>query len=374
MKGKDKGELRTGYTTGTCAAAAAKGAALALFTKQYPLSVTVDLPVGATAELPLFSVSAQKGVAQASVIKNAGDDPDVTHGLEICAEVMLAHQGIEIIGGTGVGVVTKPGLPIEVGKHAINPVPREMITKELHKVLPANTGVKVIISVPQGEQVAKRTMNGRLGIVGGISILGTGGIVRPMSEEAYRRSLVPQIDVALAQGFKHLVLTPGRMGAKRAIAMGVPEDCIVETSNFIGTLLEESVKRGVQGVIILGHLGKMVKLAGGIFHTHSRMADARKEIITAHAALQGAPPDLIKQLMTLNTAEQSVELLADNNLMMVFNSLAEAAEKHCRWYCYDQMEIGVLLYSANGMVVGTSKTALQMGEEMGWRIPYRCWE
>jgi cobalt-precorrin-5B (C1)-methyltransferase len=371
---KKKNTLRSGYTTGTCAAAAAKGAALALFTGQYPCSVTVDLPVGGVAEIPLFTIMTNKGAAQASVIKDAGDDPDVTHGIEVCAEVVTASEGIEIIGGTGVGVVTKPGLPIAVGKHAINPVPLGMITKELLKVLPANVGVKVIISVPQGEKVAKRTMNERLGIVGGISILGTGGIVRPMSEDAYRRSLVPQIDMALAQGFSNLILTPGRMGAKRALAMGVPDDCIVETSNFIGTLLEESVKRGVKGVIILGHLGKMVKLAGGIFHTHSRMADARKEIITAHAALYDAPPGLIKQLMTLNTAEQAVELLAAEDLMVVFNSLAEAAEQRCRWYCYGEMEIGTLLYSATGIVVGTSKTALKMGEEMGWHIPYQCWE
>lgn len=367
-----KEKLRSGYTTGTCAAAAAKGAALALFTGQWPHSVQVDLPVGEVAELPIFCLTKKQGTVMASVIKDAGDDPDVTHGLEICAEVIPTDQGIEITGGPGVGVVTKPGLPVPVGNHAINPVPYKMIAEELKKIVPSHSGVKVIISVPEGEKVAKRTMNERLGIVGGISILGTGGIVRPMSEEAYRRSLVPQIDVALAQGFNYLVLTPGRMGLKRALAMGVPEDCIVETSNFIGTLLEECVQRGVKGVVILGHVGKMVKLAGGIFHTHSRMADARKEIITAHAALLGAPLDLVKQLMALNTMEQAVDLLTANGLGSVFNSVAEEAEKRCRWYCYNELEIGTVLYSASGKVVGISKTALQMGEKMGWHIPYQC--
>ncbi|MBM7854345.1 cobalt-precorrin-5B (C1)-methyltransferase [Desulfohalotomaculum tongense] len=362
-------KLRTGYTTGTCAAAAAKAAALALFRGEKPPAVSVDLPGGGSARLPVRSLILNDGFARAAVIKDGGDDPDVTHGLEIWAAVYPASRGITVTGGTGVGRVTKPGLQVPVGEYAINPAPRRMITAEVQKVLPAGKGAKVVISVPGGAEVAKRTMNQRLGIVGGISILGTGGIVRPMSEDAYRRSLVPQIDVALAQGYRHLVLTPGRMGVKRAGEMGIPAECVVETSNFIGTMLEECAKRKVPGVIILGHLGKLVKLAGGIFHTHSKMADARREILAAHAALHGADYKLVRQIMELNTVDQSVELLRKNGLMKVFSSIAGAAEERCTLFCYHSMEVGTVIYSMAGEVVGCSRTARKIGGVMGWQIP-----
>ncbi|MBO8138056.1 MAG: cobalt-precorrin-5B (C(1))-methyltransferase [Desulfotomaculum sp.] len=362
-------KLRSGYTTGTCAAAAAKAAAAALFQKHKLTSVEVDLPEGSTVQLTVHSLTLKDSSARASIIKDAGDDPDVTNGLEICAEVFTAEQGIIICGGEGVGIVTKPGLPVAVGLPAINPVPRKMITREVKKVLPAGCGAKVVISVPGGKEAAKRTMNPRLGIIGGISILGTTGIVRPMSEDAYRRSLVSQIDVAAAQGYSRLVLTPGRMGFNRAREMKIPADCIVETSNFIGAMLEECIKRDVDGVVIIGHLGKLVKLAGGIFHTHSRMADARREIIAAHAALCGAGKKLVHQIMNLNTAEQSVQLLREHNLMDVFQSIAEAAEEKCRMYCGGRLEVGAVIYSMSGEIVGTSRTARRIGGAAGWQIP-----
>ncbi|MTI82048.1 MAG: cobalamin biosynthesis protein CbiD [Firmicutes bacterium] len=367
---REKTKLKFGYTTGTCAAAAAKAAALLIFKEERPTVVTIDLPGGDTAKLPIHSLKKEGNTARASVIKNAGDDPDVTHGLEIWAEVSTAEYGIKITGGKGVGLVTKPGLSVPVGEHAINPVPRQMITSEVEKILDYSQGAQVVISVPKGEETAPKTMNNRLGIVGGISILGTSGIVRPMSETALRQSLIPQLDVALAQGYDYLVLTPGRMGVKRALAMNIHNDSIVETSNFIGAMLEESVNRQVKGAIILGHLGKLVKLAGGIFHTYSKLADARREIITAHAALNGADKNMVQQLMQLNTAEQSVELLNKNNMKeIVFNSIATAAEERCRSYCSSKIKIGVVIYSMTGEVLASTETAKKIGGKQGWQIP-----
>ena len=363
-------KLRNGYTTGTCAAAAAKAAVLALYSGFDHHEISVELPNGDRATLPLSRLNINNNFAEASVIKDAGDDPDVTHGLEIIARVspLAQGQGVIISGGEGVGMVTKPGLQVPVGYHAINPVPYKMIREEVWRVLPADKGAEVVISVPGGKGVASRTMNPRLGIIGGISILGTSGIVRPMSEDAYRCSLIPQIDVALALGYKCLVLTPGRLGVNKARDLGINQDCIVETSNFIGVMLEECVKRGVKSVVLLGHMGKMVKLAGGIFQTHSRLADGRREILAAHAGMLGAGQELIKKLMESNNTEHAMEILAENNLMNVCHSITVGVEKRCYEFCNKSLEVGAAIYSLKGGLVGCGPTAIKIGGKMGWQI------
>lgn len=367
MKDSSTKELRSGYTTGSCAAAAAKAATLALVKGLVVEQVSINLPGGGQCTLGVSRISRQgENCFRAEVIKDAGDDPDVTHGLTIVAEVSLqAARGIQITGGQGVGTVTKPGLAVPVGQAAINPVPRQMIEQEVQAVL-GYKGARVVISVPGGEAVAKRTMNPRLGILGGISILGTGGIVRPMSEEAYRRSLVPQIDQALALGYNQLVLTPGRMGVKKALELGLPADAIIETSNFIGTMLEECAQRPVQSVLLLGHLGKLVKVAAGIFHTLGKLADARRETITAYAALQGAKRQVLEQLMQMNTAEEAVEILRGQGLSEVFNQLALAASGRAAQYAQESFKVGTLMYSLSGEVVGYDAGAQEIGEALGW--------
>ena len=368
---KDNGAWRTGYTTGSCAAAAAKAAALALITGEVVQEITIALPAGGQLNLDIAWVQRAEGCCRAAVVKDAGDDPDVTHGLTIVAEVSLQGSSLVITGGQGVGTVTKPGLAVPVGESAINPVPRQMIEREVREILGQQRGARVVISAPGGEALAERTMNPRLGIMGGISILGTGGIVRPMSEEAYRRSLVPQIDQALALGYHFLVLTPGRLGVNKARALGVPQGAIIETSNFIGSLLEECAQRPVAGVLLLGHLGKLVKVAAGIFHTLGKLADGRRETIAAHAALQGAPRQVIEQLMEMNTAEEAVEILGRAGFNQVFHHLAAAASRRAAVYSGEKFMVGTLMYALNGDVVGYDQGACQIGRKLGWQLPLK---
>lgn len=368
MKDRECKELRCGYTTGSCAAGAAKAAAMALVQGLFVQEVNISLPDGGPLTLPVAQVELAEGVARATVIKDAGDDPDVTHGLAIVAEVSLQGQNISITGGQGVGRVTKPGLAVPVGQAAINPVPLQMITREVREVVGTQGGALVVIHVPQGKSVAQRTMNPRLGILGGISILGTTGIVRPMSEEAYRRSLVPQLDQALALGYHRLVLTPGNLGVRKAKELGLPADAIVETSNFIGTMLEECAQRPVQSVLLFGHLGKLVKVAAGIFHTLGKLADGRRETIAAHAALLGAERAVIAQLMQMNTAEEAVGILQAQGLGQVFDQLAAAASLRAGQYVGEAFQIGTLMYSLSGEVVGMDANAREIGEALGWQM------
>lgn len=360
--------LRTGFTTGSCAAAAAKAAARALVCGLELTEVTVNLPRGGKATLKVARIEKENDFCRAYVTKDAGDDPDVTHGLTIVAEVSLAKGDISVVGGTGIGIVTKPGLAVPVGESAINPVPRQMIIDEVKKELSLGLGAKVTISAPGGEAIAAKTMNPRLGILGGISILGTGGIVRPMSEEDYRHSLVPQIQQALALGYHSLVLTPGLLGVKKALELGIPQEAVIETSNFIGFMLEECAKRPVKGIILFGHLGKMVKVAAGIFHTLGKLADARRETITAYAALAGASQEVVFELMNMNTAEESVEILERYNLTEVFNRIAAAASLRASQYTGEGLKIGTAMYSLSGKIVGMDAGAREVGGELGWKM------
>lgn len=379
-----KPKLRSGFTTGTCAAAAAKAALQVLLAKGRrsagepvppPITtVTVDLPQGGIANIPIKGISLDGGAATAEVIKDAGDDPDVTHGTSILARVELTPveltpvEEIMILGGPGVGTVTKPGLAVAVGKPAINPVPAQMIKHEIKSLLPPGQGARVTVSAPAGEKLASRTLNPRLGIVGGISILGTTGIVRPMSEEAYVDSLVPQINQAVALNHRAVVLTPGGMGAKRAAAMGIPGDAIVQTSNFIGIMLRECAQRDIQGVLLFGHIGKLAKIAAGIFHTHSKIADARRETLAAHAAMLGAPKDVIKEIMELNTIDASVELIRKNKLGEAYHSIAAWASRRSQEMLGTGIKIGTMMYSLAGEILGYDQNAVDLGREYGWQI------
>ena len=269
--------LRTGWTTGTCASAAAKAAATLLVTGEAPSVVEVGLPAGRRVEfIPERCEFVADGTAEAVVIKDAGDDPDVTHGAHITATVSWHSQTeetIEILGGSGVGVVTKLGLGLEVGGPAINPTPRRMITAAVREVLPESQiarGVKVIISVPDGERMARKTTNARLGILGGISILGTTGIVRPFSTESWRASVVQAVAVMAAQGESSIVLCTG--GRTEAGAMSIlpelPEVCFVEVGDFTGAALRRAVELGLRRVVFVGMAGKLTKLASGVMMTH----------------------------------------------------------------------------------------------------------
>ena len=361
--------LRRGYSTGTCAAAAAKAAALALL-GQAPPEVIVRLPGGGDAEavLPVAGVELEGDRARAWVIKDAGDDPDVTDGARIEATVRLQPGEIVIRGGRGVGVVTKPGLAVPPGQPDINPGPLQMIRDNLSVVLSSGTGAEVVISVPEGEQLARRTMNPRLGITGGISILGTTGIVEPMSEEAFKQALVPQLEIARAAGQRTLLLTPGRRGVSLAAGFGVPQEAVILISNFVGFMLDECVRCGFRQVVLWGHVGKLAKVAAGSFQTYNRIADGRAEAAAALAAVRGAGADLVRAILDAPTAEAMVGLLQEAGLDVVWRDLALRASSRAEAYSRDELQVGTVLFSYSGEAVGWDEQAASLMREAGWTL------
>ena len=367
--------LRCGYTTGTCAALAAAGAVRLLLTGEAPERVRITTPKGWTVELSLEDAVLDGGEARCAVRKDAGDDPDVTDGCLVCAAVSRSEPGgIRIDGGAGVGRVTKPGLDQPMGAAAINSVPRRMIAdavKEVCDELGYDGGLSVVISVPGGEEIARRTFNPMLGIEGGISILGTSGIVEPMSEQA----LIDTIELNLRQaaalesgsdGAKRLILTPGSYGEKylHAVgldALGVP---VVKCSNFIGEALDAAAVQGFSEVLLVGHVGKLVKLAGGVMNTHSAQADCRAELFTAHAALCGADGTLCRALMEAVTADACLKLLADAGLReAVLESLLTAIQTHLDRRAAGRMKVGAAIFSNEYGGLGETDEARRMRKE-----------
>lgn len=370
MTAKEEKRLREGYTTGVCAAAAAKAAALLLFRGEAPAAVGVVTPGGRELELPVAAAVRGEGWARCGVVKDAGDDPDVTDGLTIFAEVRPAPAGIVLRGGEGVGVVTRPGLAVPVGEPAINPVPRRLILREVAAVLPPGQGAEVTISVPGGAEVAARTFNPRLGIVGGLSILGTTGIVKPMSEEAYRDSLACAVNVAVAEGRRELVFVPGRTGEKLAVERyGFPLEAVVQMSNFVSYLLERAAAAGVEAVLLFGHLGKLLKVAGGIFYTHSRVADARGEILAALAAAEGAPPPLVARLLETPTVEEVVPLLRAAGLERVFAVAAARASERAQAHVQGKLKVGTVLLDRTGALLGCDPGAREIAMALRVNLP-----
>lgn len=361
-------ELRSGYTTGSCAAAAARGAVLLLCLQRKIEMVSITLPGGEEVLFSLTDIKISPDEAVCGVIKDAGDDPDATHGLMIKARARWAPAGIKIEAGEGIGRVTKSGLQVPVGQPAINPVPRRMIMEAVADVLPPEKGVEIFLSVPGGEEAAKRTMNAKVGVVGGISILGTRGIVRPMSEEDYCKSLLPQLGVAKAAGFRGVVLTPGQMGESFAVQkFGFPADCVVQMSNFVGYMLKKSAEEGFLRVLLFGHHGKLVKVAGGIFHTHSSVADGKAEILSAYAAARGADRKTVQEILNVSTAEGAIGILRKHGLLEVFGDLAEAAARRAREHVKGTASVNVAMLGYEGDILGMDRELVEMGGIEAWR-------
>jgi cobalt-precorrin-5B (C1)-methyltransferase len=296
-----KGPLRSGWTTGTCSSAAAKAAALALRDQVAVSDVDVALPSGQRVSFAVERCEFTPEKATAVVVKDAGDDPDVTHGAELTVSVSWAPE-LVLEGGVGVGVVTKPGLGLEVGGPAINPVPREMITQAVQEV--TDRGLRVVISVPDGEKRAKKTTNARLGILGGISILGTTGIVRPFSTESWRASVVQAVSVMAAQGLDTLVLCTGGRTEKGAMTMlpTLPEVCFVEVGDFTGAALRKAVEEGLRQVVFVGMVGKLTKLAGGVLMTHYTRSKVPLDV------LADLEPTTAAEVLQANTARHAYEI------------------------------------------------------------------
>ena len=361
--------LRNGLTTGTCATSALKAALILLYEGVLPTSVDVKNPQGATLTMPIEGGKLEDKGASAWVIKDAGDDIDVTHDAQICVKVLpRADDKVLYHAGEGVGVATKPGLYIPVGEAAINPGPKKMMQMVVDELMPENSGADITISVQNGEELAKQTLNPILGIEGGISIIGTTGIVRPMSEEAFKDSLVPQYGVLKGAGFATPILVPGKIGADVAVRYNIKEEMLVQTSNFIGFMLDKAVEAGFTRVIIFGHLGKLIKLAGGIFHTHSHVADARQEIFAAYLALLGAKQEMISQVLTANTTETIMELVKEQGLEEVYDVLAQRAVKRCQQHVKNKLTVGVVFIDIAGNILAADDNARSLGAQLKWTI------
>jgi cobalt-precorrin-5B (C1)-methyltransferase len=347
--------LKYGITTGATAAAAAKAAVTAIV-KEPVDRVVIPTPIGLRFELPIKSTKKLSAdSAEAVVVKDAGQDIDVTDKMEIIATVRLNDDGkITIKSGKGIGKVTKVGLQVPIGEGAINPVPKSMITEAVKEVLPAGKGVEVTISAPQGANIAKKTMNAKLGVVGGVSILGTIGVVKPLSLEACRRSLVPQLDVAMARGYKRILFVPGNIGERIAKQQfGVPEDAIIQTGDFVGYMLDKAVEKGVKEIILLGHSGKLVKLAANIFNTHHKVGDARNEVIASYAGAAGAKTETIKELLAANTTDEATEILKQCKLLeATYNRIAARISQRVSDRVEKKLKISVVVVAMDGKVLG----------------------
>jgi cobalt-precorrin-5B (C1)-methyltransferase len=341
--------LRSGYTTGSCAAAAAKAAALLLAEGRVAERVEIPLPGGARIALPLAYVRPAAGGAEAAVVKDAGDDPDVTNGALIAATVTwTAGGGVEFAAGEGVGTVTKPGLAIPPGEPAINPTPRRMIAEAVREVTP--WGIRVTISIPGGAELARKTFNPRIGILGGLSILGTTGIVRPFSCSAMRESLRCTLGVAAAAGIRAPVFVPGHIGERAARArFPIADEQVVEVGNEWGFALDEALGRPFTDLLILGHPGKLAKLAAGEWDTHSaRSASALPIVARMQEEILG------RAALPATTVEGLFATLDAKKKNILGDALAAAVQKAVGGRMARHLTPAVVLIDLGGNIIGTS--------------------
>ncbi|MDQ0216919.1 cobalt-precorrin-5B (C(1))-methyltransferase [Peribacillus cavernae] len=355
---KDPSQMRHGYTTGACSTAVTKAALTALITGDALEEATIHLPIGRNATFTIEKYDITENSVSAETIKDAGDDPDATHLARIISTVSwIDTPGIILDGGVGVGRVTKAGLPVPVGEAAINPVPRKMIVTTVQQTLEEfqiNRGVKVVISVPAGEEIAKKTLNGRLGIIGGISILGTRGTVVPFSSSAYMASIVQAISVAKAGGCEHLVLTTGGRSEKYAMGLlqDLPEEAFIEMGDFVGFSLKHCNRQGIKKVSLVGMMGKFSKVAQGVMMVHSKSAPVDFGFLSEIARSVGADDDLVFEIKNANTASQVGDLMAEANNVEFFNKLCEACCHSALKQVKGGIEMETAIYSLKGQLLG----------------------
>ncbi|WP_326909665.1 cobalt-precorrin-5B (C(1))-methyltransferase CbiD [Sedimentibacter sp. MB31-C6] len=350
---KNGKKLRCGYTTGTCATAAAVAAARMIFSGEIVNKVYVQLPNENKVLIEIIDPTFDCQGVSCCVKKDSGDDPDVTDGILIFAKIKLDETGkISIDGGEGVGRVTQKGLDCPVGSAAINSVPRKMIIDNLRQVCREykyDGGISVIISAPDGKEVAKKTFNPHLGIKGGISIIGTTGIVEPMSEKALVESLKVEMRVIKEKGYNELLAFPGNY-AQSFIdkSLGIRGENSLKFSNYLGEVLDYAIELNFNEILIVGHIGKMVKVAGGMMNTHSNNGDFRMEILSCYAALYGVGKEVIKEILSCITTEQVVEILIRENIEnKVLSKIRERAEFYINKRVDNKLKIKLIIYSNN---------------------------
>lgn len=362
-------KFRKGYTTGACAAAASKAATFMLSTGKAIQSISIATPAGTRLNLPVSDVVFTDGRVSCSVIKDGGDDPDMTSLLKIFSAAEYTNgEEIIVTAGEGIGIVTLPGLKVEVGKPAINPVPMKMILKEVGEVLKPGIGLKLRLSIPGGEEISKKTYNPKLGILGGLSILGTSGIVIPMSEEAWKDSIALELAVIAARGSRQVFFVFGNYGEEfLRNKYNIESKEIVKISNYIGFMLDKAEEYGFEKVVLIGHLGKLVKVAAGIFHTHSRVADARMEIMAAYAALEGASKEVIARIYECRTTEAAAGIIKEMGLEKVYDRIVKNCSKRCSEHNYNKFKVGTVLFNEENNLLAVNDIAKEIIESTGSR-------
>lgn len=385
--------LRGGYTTGACVAAGAKAAALYMQDSLTADAVEITALDGTRLLIPIKKIErlddgrlpegALPPVIRAEVVKDAGDDPDITNGTSVFVTLTLArseddlkavpgvsvrHENILFEAGEGIGHATKPGLSLSVGEPAINPGPRQLVHNSLLEAFGSPRPCRVRIDIPAGRELAKKTLNPVLGIEGGISIIGTTGVLRPMSEEAFKESLVPQIKVARAAGFDTQIFVPGKIGERIAASWGLPEAGMVQTSNFIGYMLEAAAEIGLKRILLFGHIGKLAKVAAGVFHTHNRVGDARLEVLAAYSGAMGMPGEGIERILGAVTTEEALPVIAEYGLERVYERIAARASYRAERLIFNKVQVGTVLVTLQGELLGMDDRAREIGGDFGWNI------
>lgn len=368
---RNQKKLRFGYTTGSCAAGAARGAARLLLGEDEISEVELMTPKGILLHLEILDRKRSENAASCAVRKDAGDDPDTTNGILVYAKVekFLIRSDMEdrivIDGGIGVGRVTKPGLSQKVGEAAINPVPRAMILQAVEEIADQyhyEGGLKVTISVPEGEKIARKTFNPRLGIVGGISILGTSGIVEPMSEKALIDSIRVEMTQHAAMGEQYMLVTPGNYGADYLREhMELPFEKNIKCSNYVGETIDMAVDMGVKGILFISHIGKFVKVAAGIMNTHSHSADARMEVLCSNAIRAGGDLACARSILQCNTTDEALRVLDENHILKeTMKEITDRIQFYLDHRSYQQILLGAVIFSNEYGYLGQTANAAEL--------------
>ena len=363
-------KMRFGYTTGSCAAAACKGATEILLGGKLQETVTLMTPKGILLTLELKDIQIETDKVTCAIRKDAGDDPDTTNGILVYATVeKTKEQGITLDGGIGVGRVTKAGLSQKIGEAAINPVPKSMILRaatEIAEKYDYEGGLKIIIAVPEGVEIGKKTFNPRLGIVGGISILGTSGIVEPMSEAALVQSIRVEMKQHFSQGEEYLLVTPGNYGADYLREhMNLLYEKNIKCSNYVGETIDMAIDMGVKGILFIAHIGKFVKVAAGIMNTHSHSADARMEVLASNAIRAGAPLECAKEILNASTTDEALDIL--NRYQMTQGTMKEVLDRiqfYLNHRSYEQILLGAVVFSNTCGYLGQTADAAKLIEKI----------
>ncbi|KMZ55473.1 cobalt-precorrin-5B (C(1))-methyltransferase CbiD [Dorea sp. D27] len=367
---KNQKRMRTGYTTGSCAAAAAKAAVCMLLSKEPVPHVSLLTPKGVRLYLDVECIETGRGYASCAVRKDSGDDPDVTDGVLVYARVSRCKgDAVSLEGGTGIGRITKNGLEQPIGAAAINKVPRRMIieaVEEQRRKFGCKDGIAVVISVPDGEELAEKTFNPRLGIKGGISVLGTSGIVEPMSEKALTDTIYLEMKVLKENGHAWCCAVPGNYGSDFLTGtLGYDGSLAVKCSNYIGETIDDAVRIGMKGLLFVGHIGKLVKLAAGVMNTHSRQADCRMEVFAAHAALAGADRDTVQKLMECVTTAEAVDILKCGGLLgPVMQTVMDRIDYHIRQRAGKMLAVGAVVFSMEVGILGSTPSASKILDQI----------